>query len=1347
MEVTGASTSVTVSSSILTSNYYGVGVSGGTLDMDHTVAYANFTGVQVGAGTATLLHDTISFNTGDGVVMASNGYSLSLYDSIVSSNNGFGVYRPSYTPGSASLASNNVWSNGSGNYSGVSSSFGSISSDPLFASPTDFHLQASSPCRGRGTGGTDLGALPYRDDTVASVVIEPASTTVGATQTTAFTARAYSGLGNPISGVNFTWSAKEAAGTIDTTGVLTASCTTGTVTAAVTATSPNGVSATADVTLVPGPATKVVISPPATGIEAGASRLFTASVLDSCGNARTTDTVTWSTATGAGTISATGQYTATCTPGSYPGAVTARLGALSNTANVFVSTGPFTRLHVSPSSPSLALGAQQAFSVMATDRCGNVLTSPDIAWSVVNGGGSITSEGVFTSGTRAGFYADTLQASSGGKLGHTSVTVLGGEIVSLELVPSTPTVEPKGRVTFKAVARDAYNNEVPATPTWSVIAGGGTIDSAGTFTAGTVTGTYTGTVRAVAGSASATATVVIKPGPVARIELSPSPAMLSPGGSVRFTARVLDAYDNLRTTDTVTWSLLTDTAGKFNTTPGDFTATTVAGNYTDAIRAEAGGKTAYASVLVRPGALSRLQLSPSSASPRVGESVAFTAKGLDEYGNEVAITPFWEVVGGGGGISTIGTFTAGNLAGTYTDTVRVRADGLSATATVVVRPGPVVKVSLSPSSPSLLTRGTLQFTARATDAFGNELASSPRTWSVQPSAGTLTATGLFTAGNTAGFFTDAVAVEVEGVKAATSVDISRRVARVEVSRTGTGALDAGGTATFTARAFDSSGAEVLDAGLTWSARTGAGSIDSSGRLTVACTPGTFSAGVTATAEGISSSVDVTIVAGPAGRLTVSPASVLVEAKGSTSFSASATDTCGNTLPPPSVTWSTTSGAGSITEGGQYTAPCTVGSLPGAVVARLGGLLASASVTVKPGAPASLSVEPTSAMLAVTETKQFSVRGADVCGNALTPSVSWEVVSGGGSVDGTGLLTAGTRAGSYTDTLRVSTGTLSASASLTVLPGALASMAISPERTELLPAGKKTFTARGADRFGNTVPVSPTWSVVAGGGSILPSGEFTAGTAAGTYTGTVRAESSDVSGNATVIVLAGSTTRIELTPTSVVLEPGQERRFTARAFDVFGNPSATPLTWSVAAPEVGTMDGTGRFTAGTVAGSYAEAVRVSSGGVTVVANVTVVAGPTARVELTPLAPTVLVGGTVRFSARALDAHGNERSAQARWTSNASAGAITGEGLFTAGTRAGEFPDAVTATFDGVSASTSVKVLAPDSPDSGTGGNDGGTGETPPPPPSGCGCSSAADASVPVALLLLALFMSRRRTFQV
>ena len=1347
LEVFGTGTVATLTSSTLTGNTTGAYVSSsGKLAMDHTVVHANSTGVEVYTnGIADLQYDTLASNS-TGVAVTGSSHDLTLKNSIVV-NNSYGISRSYSYSGAMALSHNDVWNNTNGNYYlNVTEGTNSFSSNPLFISTTDFHLQAASPCRGVGVNGTDIGALPYDANLVARVEISPTSATVDAAGTTAFSARAYNPEGNLVSDVAFTWSARPAAGTIDTNGVLTASCALGTTTAAVTATSPNGVSASANVTIVTGQPAQLAVSPVATGIEAGASRLFMATVRDSCGNTRTGDTITWSTAPGTGTISELGQYTATCKPGEYPGAVIARLGALSASANVFVSTGPLAQLSISPESPSVSAGGQQLFTALATDSCGNTL-APSLSWSVVNGGGGINPNGLFTAGTAPGFFADTLQVTSGAKVARTSVTVTGGTIASLEITPSPASMGPKGEVTFKATARDAYGNIIPATPTWSVINGGGDIDpTSGTFAAGTVAGTYESTVRAVAGSASATATVTVTPGPADRIEVSPSPAMLSPRGSVRFTARVLDVYGNVRK-DTVTWSLVSSTAGTLGT-DGSFTATTLAGTYSEVVRAEAGGKSAYATVIVQPGALARLILEPTSASLQVGASQAFSVRGEDESGNEVAVSPSWQVVNGGGDISLGGTFKAGTVAGTYKDTVRVSAEGLSASASIEVTPGPVARVLLSPTNPSVPTRTSLQFTARAEDAFGNDRATSKRTWSSQVSAGTITATGLFTAGGTPGFYEGAIQVEVEGVKATTNVELSRRVARVDVTQAGT-SVSAGGTALFTARAFDADGKEVNEVGFTWSALPAAGSVDSSGRLSVSCAPGTVASGVTATAEGVSGSTDVTIVPGPASNLAVSPLGISVEAKGTTRFTASATDKCGNTLPPPAVLWSTASGAGSIDAAGQYTAPCTVGTLSGAVVATLEGLSASASVTVKAGALDSLTLEPESATLVVTEQKEFAVRAADVCGNTLSPTLSWQVASGGGSVNDTGLFTAGTVAGIYPHTLRVSAGNLTVAASLTVLPGPLASLSINPRRVELLPAGKQTFSARGEDRFGNGVEVTPTWNVMVGGGSISASGEFTAGSTAGTYTDTVRANAGGLSAGATVVVLGGPASRIELKPTSATLAPGQQQRFTAQAYDVFGNPSPDSLTWSVAAPQVGSIDSEGLFTAGTLAGVYREAVRVSTGNHIAVADVTVVPGATARVELSPKDPSVKAGGTVQFTARVFDAHGNERPVQPRWSSSVAAGTIDATGLFTAGSTAGNYPSAVTATSDGVSASTSVTVLSQGNPDGGTdGGTDGGgTDPDPKPNPGGCGCSGTTDASAPfMGLMLLALVVTRRRSFR-
>lgn len=90
------------------------------------------------------------------------------------------------------------------------------------------------------------------------------------------------------------------------------------------------------------------------------------------------------------------------------------------------------------------------------------------------------------------------------------------------------------------------------------------------------------------------------------------------------------------------------------------------------------------------------------------------------------------------------------------------------------------------------------------------------------------------------------------------------------------------------------------------------------------------------------------------------------------------------------------------------------------------------------------------------------------------------------------------------------------------PGKLASIAISPNSDTLAAGGAQQFVATGQDADGNAVSITPTWSVVAGGGSINSSGRFTAGTDGGTFPNTVRASSGSVSGSATVTVTVFAT---------------------------------------------------------------------------------------------------------------------------------------------------------------------------------------------------------------------------------
>ena len=78
-----------------------------------------------------------------------------------------------------------------------------------------------------------------------------------------------------------------------------------------------------------------------------------------------------------------------------------------------------------------------------------------------------------------------------------------GVLTTMTVSPGTQTLAINGTQQFTAAGKDVSGTAVAITPTWSIVAGGGTISSAGMFTAGTTSGTFTATVKATSGSVTA----------------------------------------------------------------------------------------------------------------------------------------------------------------------------------------------------------------------------------------------------------------------------------------------------------------------------------------------------------------------------------------------------------------------------------------------------------------------------------------------------------------------------------------------------------------------------------------------------------------------------------------------------------------------------------------------------------------------------------------------------------------------------------------------------------------------------------------------------------------------------
>jgi hypothetical protein len=89
------------------------------------------------------------------------------------------------------------------------------------------------------------------------------------------------------------------------------------------------------------------------------------------------------------------------------------------------------------------------------------------------------------------------------------------------------------------------------------------------------------------------------------------------------------------------------------------------------------------------------------------------------------------------------------------------------------------------------------------------------------------------------------------------------------------------------------------------------------------------------------------------------------------------------------------------------------------------------------------------------------------------------------------------------------------------PRTLATITVAPSPDTLAVGATQQFTATGKDANGNSLAISPTWSVVSGGGTITADGVFTAGASGGEFPNTVQATSGGVTGTATVVVTVPS----------------------------------------------------------------------------------------------------------------------------------------------------------------------------------------------------------------------------------
>lgn len=213
-----------------------------------------------------------------------------------------------------------------------------------------------------------------------SVTISPKTAIVSAGSTQVFTLTGYDqyGIASPITNPTFSVANYSGAGTIDQAGLFTGQIAGTNV--IVTAMTPDLILAdSAALVVIPGPPTRLALTPPSVTLQIGQGQQFTALGYDAYGNAKVLSGITWSVVGGVGTTTQGGLFSAT-TSGVGKEAIT--FGALSGTAlvNVLTVIGGVTQI-TTPQQPFARIHVRKTLAdpvVIDTRRAGGGLRDPAV---------------------------------------------------------------------------------------------------------------------------------------------------------------------------------------------------------------------------------------------------------------------------------------------------------------------------------------------------------------------------------------------------------------------------------------------------------------------------------------------------------------------------------------------------------------------------------------------------------------------------------------------------------------------------------------------------------------------------------------------------------------------------------------------------------------------------------------------------------------------------------------------------------------------------------------------------------------------------------------------------------
>jgi hypothetical protein len=363
---------------------------------------------------------------------------------------------------------------------------------------------------------------------------------------------------------------------------------------------------------------------------------------------------------------------------------------------VTVRPGPAVSLAVEGYPSPATAGTPGTATVAGLDRFGNrnAPLSGDVAITTTDTRAAVPPPAPLVDGSRrvditfrtAGTQAINARSAATPTITGTQsgITVQPGPLTRIELSPATATVPAGVEQAYTAEGFDAYDNSRgPVSPTL-------TIAPTGTCTATACSDSAAGAhqVTGAVGSVRDTADLNVDAGQPTKFEFSGLPATSAAGQSFTAGVRAVDRFGNTASnyTGPVTFTSTDHQAGLPQ--PSSLTAGT--GSFAFTLRTAGpqaltvsdvnmpGLTSTSAPVDVTPGPADHIVLDSATASVKAGESVSYTARAADAYGNDRgAVTPTLAISPDGSCAGMTCTTASGG-----TKTVTASGDGLRGTAVI-----------------------------------------------------------------------------------------------------------------------------------------------------------------------------------------------------------------------------------------------------------------------------------------------------------------------------------------------------------------------------------------------------------------------------------------------------------------------------------------------------------------------------------------------------------------------------------------------------------------------------------------------------------------------------------------